>query len=175
MEEVSLSPEGASEARVLGSVLAAERLAAVQSSPAMRARQTAMAVADAQRLTVSQMPALDEVDFGQWTGSAFTDLDADPQWRIWNASRATAIVPGGETMQAVQQRAWNHICDVAAQFAGGIIALVSHCDVIRAIIARVLDLSLDNVLRFDIEPASISRIVVGEWGSRVVSLNERAA
>jgi broad specificity phosphatase PhoE len=53
------------------------------------------------------------------------------------------------------------------------VALVSHCDIIRGIIAHYLGLPLDNLLRFDIDPASVSRIVVGDWGARVISVNER--
>ena len=43
---------------------------------------------------------------------------------------------------------------------------------IRALVARVLGLSLDNLLRFEIAPASLSRIEAGTWGARVLSLNE---
>ena len=43
---------------------------------------------------------------------------------------------------------------------------------IRALVARVLGLSLDNLLRFEIGPASLSLLEVGTWGARVLSLNE---
>ena len=54
------------------------------------------------------------------------------------------------------------------------IALVTHADMIRALVARVLGLSLDNLLRFEIDPASVSRIEAGDWGARVLRLNEPA-
>ena len=41
-------------------------------------------------------------------------------------------------------------------------------------IARTLGLSLDNLLRFEIGPASLSRLEAGAWGARVLSLNETA-
>lgn len=116
-----------------------------------------------------------EVDFGLWTGCSFDDLDADPAWQAWNNSRGNARVPGGENMTEVQNRAWHWLEAVARRFDDALIAVVSHCDVIRAVIARVLGLPVDNLLRFDVDTASISRIVVGDWGARVVSLNERAA
>ena len=50
--------------------------------------------------------------------------------------------------------------------------MVSHCDIIRAIVATALGLSLDHIHRFEIGPASVSRLVVGSWGARVLSLNE---
>jgi broad specificity phosphatase PhoE len=54
-----------------------------------------------------------------------------------------------------------------------VIAAVSHCDVIRGIIAHHLGLPLDNLLRFDVDPASVSRLQLGDWGGRVMSVNER--
>jgi ribonuclease H / adenosylcobalamin/alpha-ribazole phosphatase len=62
---------------------------------------------------------------------------------------------------------------VAADHGDRAIAVVSHCDIIRGAIAHYLGLPLDNLLRFDIDPASVSRLVVGSWGARVMSVNER--
>jgi broad specificity phosphatase PhoE len=45
---------------------------------------------------------------------------------------------------------------------------------IRGLVARVLGLSLDNLLRFEIGPASISQIEAGAGWARVLSLNETA-
>ena len=53
------------------------------------------------------------------------------------------------------------------------IAAVTHCDIIRGVIAHYLGLSLDNILRFDVDPASVSRLQIGRWGARVASVNER--
>ena len=70
-------------------------------------------------------------------------------------------------------RAAQAIAAIAAAHDGETIAVVSHCDIIRGLIAHYLGLSLDNMLRFDVEPASVSRLVVGSWGARVKSVNER--
>lgn len=175
MEGVELSSEGQQEASRLGEALRSEGLAAVFSSPSLRARQTAEAVASPHGLTVEQIDAVAEVNFGTWTGRSFDELDTDPEWQNWNDSRGSARVPGGENMAEVQHRAWSWLETMAQRFDEAVIAVVSHCDVIRAVVARVLGLPLDNLLRFDVDTASISRIVVGDWGARVVSLNERAA
>ena len=52
--------------------------------------------------------------------------------------------------------------------------MVTHSDMIRAAVAHVLGLPLDNLLRFEVEPASITRIVAGDWGTKLSTLNERA-
>ena len=49
---------------------------------------------------------------------------------------------------------------------------VSHCDVIRGVVAHALGLSLDNILRFEIAPASISWVMAhGQGRAHVLTLN----
>ncbi len=115
--------------------------------------------------------ALDEIDFGDWTGAAFADLHG-PEWDHWNARRATARTPGGESMDEAVGRIASHVEALARDRGGEAIAVVTHSDMIRGLVARVLGLSLDNLLRFEIDPASLSRIQAGPWGARVLSLNE---
>lgn len=175
LPELPLSDEGRAQAARLAERLAAERLAAIQASPVQRAQETAAILAGGHDgLAVETVAALDEVDFGEWQGRAFAELAGDPRWRAWNAARGSAGAPGGETMAAAQARAWDHVAAAARTHAGATLAMISHCDVIRAVIGRVLGLALDRLLAFEIDPASVSRIEVGEWGARLLNLNEVA-
>lgn len=170
---VPLSAAGLAQAARLGLRLACEKIAAIHSSPLERARATAAAIAARLGIGIEVAPALNEVDFGRWTGQRFDELHGDPEWTRWNERRASACPPQGETMAAAQSRAVTHVERVAAAHSGQSIVLVSHCDTIRTVIAHYLGLSLDNLLRFDIDPASISSLLVGPWGGRVVCLNEK--
>jgi probable phosphoglycerate mutase len=174
-EGIPLSAEGAVQARELGRRIAAAPPDAIHASPVQRAQETAGALADACGRDVQTVAALDEIDFGEWTGRSFADLSGDPAWDYWNSHRSEAQAPGGESMAGAQKRALDHVLDVAARFAGGTVAMVTHCDIIRAIVAAVLGLSLDRILRFDVGPASVSRLAAGDWGARMMSLNEGAA
>jgi broad specificity phosphatase PhoE len=62
---------------------------------------------------------------------------------------------------------------IAADHAGAAVACVSHCDIIRGVLAHYLGLPLGNMLRFDIDPASVSRLALGSWGARIMTVNER--
>lgn len=172
--DLALSDEGREQAAKLGRALWAHKFARLQSSPVLRAQQTAQAICDAadRPCVIETVPALEEIDFGDWTGRDFAALDMDPQWQQWNAHRSRARAPGGETMIEAQARAVAHIEAAAVAHPGAEIAMVSHCDIIRAAIAHYLGLVLDNILRFDIDPASISRLAVGSWGGRVLTVNE---
>ena len=171
--EVPLSAAGRTQAQRLARRLGSERINAVHTSPVRRARDTAQALAAVANAPEDIAAPLDEVDFGDWSGRTFAELDQDPLWHAWNARRGETVPPGGESMRDVQERALGHLRSVARQASGAVVAMVSHADVIRAAVAGVIGLSLDRILSFDVDPASVTRIAAGTWGERVVSLNER--
>lgn len=170
---MSLSKEGLEQAAIVADLLGTEPLAAVYSSPRERAYYTAREIAEPHDLKVQIADGLDELDFGRWTGLSFDDLEGDPAWQEWNEARASARPPDGESMAEAAERAAAALAQLAAAHPGEVIAAVSHCDIIRGVIAVHLGLPLDNLLRFDVDPASVSRIAVGDWGARVMSVNER--
>jgi broad specificity phosphatase PhoE len=55
------------------------------------------------------------------------------------------------------------------------VVLVSHGDVIKAALLYYFGLPIDAYQRFDIDPASISTVVVGDWGSKILCLNQGGA
>jgi broad specificity phosphatase PhoE len=55
------------------------------------------------------------------------------------------------------------------------VILVSHSDVIKAALLYHLGLPIDAYSRIEVEPASISTLVVGDWGSKTLRLNEVVA
>lgn len=171
--DVALSNDGIEQARIVADLLGVERIAAVYSSPRERAYYTAREIAEPHRLKVTIANGLDEIDFGGWTGLGFDQLEGDPLWNEWNEARGTARPPGGESMAEATARAVAALEDFAADHTDQLIAAVSHCDVIRGVLAHYLGLPLDNLLRFDVDPGSVSRIAVGTWGARIISINER--
>jgi broad specificity phosphatase PhoE len=171
--DVALSAEGLEQAAIVSDLLGTLPLAAVYSSPRERAWYTAREIAEPHELKAVADDRLDEIDFGEWTGCSFAQLEGDAGWSAWNEQRGSARPPGGESMAEATARAFGFLREAAADHAGATILAVSHCDIIRGVIAHCLGLPLDNLLRFDIDPASVSRLVVGNWGTRVMSMNER--
>lgn len=176
MPGVSLSETGHAEAEALAGALV-DRIggvAQVLSSPQARTRETAAPIAQRFAVSVETTEALDEIDFGDWTGRPLAALEGDPAWTDWNASRASARPPGGEGMGRAQARAAALLDRLAAQDAPPAI-LVSHGDVIRAVLLGLLGLSLDAYDRLVVAPASWSELALWPGGGRIVSLNERVA
>lgn len=175
MPGVPLSAAGRAQASALAASLAGENIARIETSPLERARETAAAVADAVSAGEPVIQeALIEIDMGHWTGAAFDELADDPDWRRWNEERGTARIPGGETMAEAQARIVGHLRQLAAEPGDTTVAVVTHSDMIRGAVAWLLGLPLGHVHRFEIGPASVTRMVIGNWGGKLMSLNERA-
>ena len=167
----SLSEKGRAQAEAIAQVLACLPLAVVVSSPLERTRETAAPIAAARYLPVTIEPDFNEIDFGHWTGMSFQDLHHLPEWRAFNECRGLAQIPGGETMLAAQARAVAAVLRLGAAYPGGEIAIVSHGDVIKAILAQVLGLSLHLMRRIEVSPGSRSVVALDSWNAQVLALN----
>ena len=167
--EIALNARGQAEAAWLAEFVAAHPIAAIYSSPRRRACETATPVAQGRDLSVEIAAELDEIDFGEWTGATFRALEQDERWRAWNARRGASAAPGGETMAAAVARARGFLDALPDAPA----LCVSHCDVIRGVVASYLGLDLDRLLSFDCDPGSVTTLELWPGGGRVVALNER--
>lgn len=168
---VHLNALGRSEAEALAQRLEPAPIAAVYSSPLERALETAGPIAEAQDLEVRTADAFVEVDFGEWTGMTLEDLEQDDRWRWWNESRSTARAPAGEGMTEVLARAMGGVRSLAARHADEWVAVVSHCDVVRPLLAHFAGMPLDHVLRLEVAPASVSAVRLDPWGAQILAVN----
>lgn len=175
MDGVTLSEDGLRESAALAAWLARERLVGLYTSPLERTRETAAPIAQACGLEPIEDADLLEIDFGAWTGKSFDELREDPAWTAWNTQRAMARPPGGESMVEVQARLRRWLDRVRLVHPEQRIAAVAHADPIKVLVAHVLGFSLDQHDRLEISPGSVSVIVAGDWGAKVMSLNERPA
>ena len=168
--EIALDAAGQDQATQLAGRFAEVPLAAVFASPRRRARQTAEAVAARHALPVATLDGLDEIDFGRWAGEPFAALDRDTAWQAWNAARGSAATAGGETLASATSRALAAIA-VAARTAP--VMCVTHCDIIRGVVAHVLGLDAGRVLDFDVDCASVTTLAWSPDRVRLIALNER--
>jgi broad specificity phosphatase PhoE len=166
-----LSEEGRLQADRVAASLAGRRIAAVMTSPVARARETAERIGARLDLVAQPDPDFTEIDYGDWTGWRFEDLALDPAWQAWNRFRSFAGAPGGETMLAVQSRAVAGLRRLADLHGDGEVVVVSHADVIKAMLAHVLGSPLDLLGRMDIGPGSVSRVVLYGTDATVLAIN----
>lgn len=172
--EVGLNEAGREEAERLAVRLARETVTGLHSSPLRRAVETAKPIARRCGLPIREAPALTELDYGRWGGVSFDALRDEPGWRAYNTFRSGTRIPGGELMAEVQARAIAFLLQLRSAEPAGRIAVVTHGDVIRAVLIYVLGMPLDLLLRLEIAPASVSTVDLGTESVTVLGVNEVA-
>jgi broad specificity phosphatase PhoE len=173
---VCLNERGRVQAAQLVQRLAATPPHAIYCSPQLRARETAEPLAARAGLPMQVDPAFDEIDFGRWTGLSFERLrDEGESWRTWVERRSIACPPGGEPFAMACQRAMAGIERLQRLHPEETLLLVSHGDIVKAILASFLGMSLDHLQRFEIEPASLSVVLAGAGWYQVKLVNGHGA
>jgi probable phosphoglycerate mutase len=170
--EIALDARGRAEAETLATHLTRRPIASLHSSPRRRALETAAPIMARTGLDIRIADALDEVDFGGFSGSAFADLACNAEWQHWNAQRASARCPDGETMAEAVARAWDYLLRLPETETPAL--CVTHCDIIRGIVACALGLAFDRIFSFDCDPASLTTLSIEGSDVRLVGLNVRA-
>ena len=130
------------------------------SSPLERAQETARFF-EKGRPIISE-PALTELDFGDWTGLTFPELEKDPLWEAYNRTRSIVRPPRGEAPMSVQARAWTCLLEWARRNRDSVFFAFTHADVIRSALAAGLGMPLDHLLRLRVDPCSVSEIVIDD-------------
>jgi probable phosphoglycerate mutase len=166
---VHLNADGRKQAEQIAEALSTLPINAIYCSPLERACETASPWAAKVGLTLQIAEEFNEIDFGAWTNCAFAELEDVPEWKQWNCFRSSAVIPGGESMIAVQARALKKISELRTRC--GVIAVFSHGDVIRAVLAHFLSVPLDLFQRLQIDPGSTSLIEFDTTWVRVPCLN----
>lgn len=195
---VELDEHGREQATRLAQVFAGVPLAAAVSSPLLRTQQTLELVLGdrATDVPVHFDEALSEVDYGQWTGGALKDLAKDPMWRLVQSHPSSVTFPGGESMAGMAARSAAAVRGWVAQWDAALaeteapasdndeeggtrpasrpianVLIVSHGDVIKAILADALGMHLDAFQRIAVDPASVSVVHYAEGRPMVECMN----
>jgi broad specificity phosphatase PhoE len=170
---VHLNDAGRRQAAALAGRLGRLPVAAIRSSPLERAIETAQPLAAALGLRVVEDTRLNEVDFGEWTGRTLAELDGLPEWRDFNERRSSTRIPGGETIAEVVSRSLATLEQVrrTPELTGRLVALVSHGDVLRSLVAHCIGMNPNAIHRIEIAPASVSILLSEDSNWRLVLLN----
>jgi len=161
-----LDQRGREEANRVAERLGSAVLAAVYTSPLLRARQTAAPIAERAGLAVEELPGLTDLDFGEWTGltreeAALRHPEAFARFR---RSPRDAAAPGGETLAEVEDRAIRALRTVAERHPGGAAAAVSHEIPIRLVMARLAGVENPGFWELELPTGSIITLVSRDGG-----------
>ncbi len=141
--DIELNDTGRKQAALLAEYLSDAKIEAVYSSPLKRALSTAEAIASGRRLKVEVAPGLIDLNFGKWQGLTVPQVrERYPElFQEWLDSPERLLIPNGETLDSVRERALAVVNAVIAMHKGTVV-LVSHRVVNKVLISALL--GLDN-------------------------------
>ncbi len=139
--DVPLSATGRRQAEQAAAFLSSRPIAAVYSSPLLRARQTAETIARPHGLKVHFVDALIECDVGQWEGRSWPDIEqSEPEaYRQFMTNAYEHGYRGGENLRQVEERVAPAFALLLAAHAAQRIIVVAHNVVNRVYLGRLLD------------------------------------
>jgi probable phosphoglycerate mutase len=145
------------------------------SSPAGRCQQTAEVLRDVLDLDIeiSVLEEFDETDYGKFEG--LHPKKIKKQWpdiyRMWMNAPSQVTFPGGESFWEVQERSYSKIQELAHTLPEENLFVITHVDVIKMIISKILSIPINNKRYFCIDPGSFSRLESDEGELKVKYLN----
>ena len=164
-----LTDEGRRQADRLAALLGKEEPVAVLTSPLLRARETAGAIAGACGLEPEIDDRLVEIDWGTWEGRPVAGIGSAEVERL-RADAGTA--PEGESLATLAARVGEFCADAWAR--DGLVVAVTHVSPIKAAVALTLGAPDDAAFRMFVALASVTRIARRSRGPILVSFNETA-
>jgi probable phosphoglycerate mutase len=179
LEDIALSATGDAQARGLGARVRGVRIDRAIASPLCRALRTAeLALGEERAAMLATDPGFMEIAHGEWEGLLAGEIrERDPdRARAWREAPHEVLMPRGESLQHVLDRAWpalERTCDGLGD--GDTLLLVAHDAVNRVLLCRILGLPLAHLWRFRQAPTTLN-LIEGPTVDRleVVRLNDCA-
>ena len=174
-EGVSLDDNGAAQVKALSGRLAPVPLAAVVTSPLQRCLETTALLLEGRDVEVHEDERVGEVRYGEWSGRELKKLAKEPLWKVVQSHPSAMTFPGegGESMRDMASRAVGAVREWNSRLgADAVYAVVSHGDVVKAVLADALGMHLDQFQRLVVDPGSVSIVSYTTLRPFVVKVND---
>jgi broad specificity phosphatase PhoE len=126
--------------------LRSEPIDAVYASDLSRSLATADAIGRVFGLPSITMPELREIDFGEWEGLNWAEIESRDQTyaRRWSEAYPDLPAPGGEPFKAFQFRVLTQVKHLLATATESCAAVVTHAGVMRVVLRSLCRLDEQN-------------------------------
>lgn len=160
VSDIELSERGREQAKILGRCLQNEAIERIVSSPLKRAYQTARAIGRFHAVDIEIDEDLRELDQGVFEGLTFREMRKRYASFLsrWVVDPGPLVIPGGESLVDLQQRAWPAIEQIIAVSRNTLV--VSHNFTIAVILCRLQSLRLASLRDVTVEVASKTYVSV---------------
>ncbi len=168
--DVALSQAGRDAVTVAAGSLDIDSITTFYASTLTRAIDTASLLGSD---TIVEDARLVELDFGDWEGKTWQQVhDDDPDHLSeWSENWVERAPPGGETFQALANRADDWLQDIKALPDDHRLVVAAHGGTIRALLCLALELPLSCAMRFSADYAHVTLLSLSRGGSGCDFLN----
>lgn len=160
--DMALSARGHAQGAAVARWLADTHLDAIYASPMTRVQQTMAPLVEKRALTPVIVPGLREMDFGDWTGHRWDQV----QERFgvsafdWLEIIEDGGISNGETATHLKDRVRPALLQILHENPNRTAAVFCHGGIIRVMLALLLDMPLRRMAHFNVEYGSISVVEI---------------
>ena len=170
---IALSEKGRTQAQELAIRLGELKVKELRVSPLQRCIETIDPwVSTKSRIRRIEDHGITEVDYGKWSGRTLRSLSREKLWKIVQENPSRVFFPDGEGIANMQARAIESMHLALSSTGTGAVVMVSHGDVIKALVAANLGMRLDDFQRIIIDPASVTVFDFSPKTPRLLLLND---
>ncbi len=156
--DMALSPLGHRHAQALADWFGDGVLDAVYTSPMQRVHQTAAPLLEAKGLLPVVLPDLREVDFGDWTGHGWGDVQE--KFGVvafdWLEILEKSALPNGESAESLLNRVRPCLQRIIDENPHRSVAVVCHGGIIRVMLSLLLEMPLSHMAHFNVDYGSVT-------------------
>ncbi len=147
--DVGLSENGRRQIEQTTRLLEGFKLAAIYSSPRVRATETAKIIAEKSGLIVETHEDFAEIDFGDFEGLEYSEVERRfPEiYNQWMNEPTAVEFPNGESFALMQTRVLRAANELKLRHANETFAVVSHGGVNRLVLANALGMRNADIFR----------------------------
>ena len=174
LTDVSLNERGLAQARDSARAALTWDHGALYASSLTRTVQVAEEISKITGIPVVTSPGLRELSLGDLEGITGAEMRATwPEvYETWRNNPADVLMPNGESLAMLQERAWQAILEIERTHADdqGVV-VVSHNFTIRTIICAILGIPLYNFHRMSLGLGSLCTFESDGNGRRLITYN----
>ena len=156
--DMALSPLGQKHGEAVAAWLKDTKLDKIYASPMLRVQQTLAPLAQQRGLEPEMMSGLREIDFGDWTGHRWDEVQSKFGVSAfdWLEIIESNGIPNGESVAGIRARVQECLIRIVNAHPHQKVAVFCHGGIIRVMLALLLGWPLAHMAHFNIEYGSIS-------------------
>lgn len=149
-------------------------LEALYSSPLLRTRKTAEAVNRYHGLPIILRSGLREIDCGDWEGRPWSELEQDPDYRVWCDHLPSFRAPNGDSMREVYDRMAKEVDAIARENPGKTVGVVSHGCALKNYLCYAAGIGFDRLMEIPwLENTAICQVDYdAEFHPHIITVNQ---